>query len=83
MQNLSHFPVDVRLSEYILSYGSIAFNEPESTQVITSPNGLTGFLIRTSHSDDFEISQPILKEIQLHINLITLLGKPLFRFWGK
>ena len=56
MQNLSHFPVDVRLSEYILSYGSIAFNEPESTQVITSPNGLTGFLIRTSHSDDFEIS---------------------------
>ena len=55
MQNLSHFPVDARLSEFILSYGSIAFNEPELTQVISSPNGLTGFLIRTSKSNDFEI----------------------------
>jgi AraC-like DNA-binding protein len=56
MQNLAQFPVDARLTNFILSYGLIGFNEPELTQVITSPNGLTGFLIRTSKSIDFEIS---------------------------
>jgi AraC-like DNA-binding protein len=56
MQKLAHFPVDDRLSDFIVSYGLISFNEPELTQVISSPNGLTGFLICISKSHDFEIS---------------------------
>jgi AraC-like DNA-binding protein len=56
MQNLSHFPVDDRLSDFIVSYGVISFNAKEFTPLITSPNGFTGFLIKMSSSDDFESS---------------------------
>jgi AraC-like DNA-binding protein len=56
MQNLSHFPVDERLSDFIFSYGLISFNEKELTPLITSPNGFTGFLIKTSSSPDYESS---------------------------
>ena len=50
MINYSFFPADARLSEYIFSYGMMEVNDDLTSPLLSPPNGLTGFVIRTTLS---------------------------------
>lgn len=54
MLNYSFFPSDTRLSDYIFSYGTIEGYTSTPYPLISPPNGLTGFLIRTG-KNEFEL----------------------------
>ncbi len=47
MLKYAFYPTDNRLSEYIFSYGTIDGYATEPYSLLSPPNGLTGFLIRT------------------------------------
>lgn len=50
MINYSFFPADARLSEYIFSYGMMEVKDDLTSPLLSPPNGLTGFVIRTTQS---------------------------------
>jgi AraC-like DNA-binding protein len=57
----SFSPVDDRLSDYIFSYGTIMVSEGKSAPLLSPPNGMTGFLIRTVSGPNAEL---IVKEFK-------------------
>jgi AraC-like DNA-binding protein len=57
----SFFSADERLSNYIFSYGTIMVGEGKSAPLLSPPNGMTGFLIRTVSGPNAEL---ILKEFK-------------------